>query len=253
MSSGIFYVFEYYLAGFRRNWRATLLTSFGLPILTLLGLGLGVGHYLTTRFDGIPYEEWIVPGLIASTAMNIVISNSTWPVLAKYSWTGAYHTQISAPLRVGDILGGHLTYVLFRVLVSCFALLAVAAGFGALKSPLSLVAVPVTLLLALAFAAPTFAFSSTVRSEIYFSAFTRFVIMPMSLFAGVFFPVAPLPSLLRLLAYISPLFSGISVIRSLMQDVPTPWPIAVHLLYLAGWAAAGWTAAHYRFRRRLSS
>lgn len=253
MSHGTFHVFEGYLAGFRRNWRATLLTSFGLPILTLLGIGLGVGKYLTTRFDDVPYVEWIVPGLIAATAMNLAVSNSTWPVLAKHSWTGTYRTQISAPLRVRDVLAGHLAFVLFRVLISCLALLAVAATFGAIASPSALVAVPVTLLLALAFAAPTFAFSATVRSEIYFSALTRFVIMPMSLFAGVFFPVALLPEALRWLAAISPLSSGIDVIRSAMQHVATPWPVLVHLGYLAAWATAGWVAAHRRFRRRLIS
>ncbi len=253
MSSGVFYVFEYYLTGFRRTWQATLLTAFGLPVLTLLGMGLGVGHYLTADFDGVPYLSWLVPGLIASTAMNLAVGNSTWPVLAKLSWTGTYGTQIATPIRVGDILGGHLAFVLFRVLTSCVALLAVAAAFGAIRTPWALASIPVTLLVALAFAAPTFAFSSTVASEMSFSALSRFVIVPMSLFAGVFFPVQSLPVALRALAYASPLWSGISVIRTAVQGIPSPWPIAVHLGYLAVWAGAGWIVAHHRFRRRLAS
>jgi lipooligosaccharide transport system permease protein len=171
----------------------------------------------------------------------------------KLSWTGTYGTQLATPLRVGDVLGGHLAFVLFRVLTSCLALLAVAAAFGAVRSPLALLTVPVTLLLALAFAAPTFAFSSMVPSETYFAALSRFVIMPMSLFAGVFFPVDALPVPLRALAYASPLWSGISVIRTVLQGIAAPWPIPLHLAYLAAWAVAGWLLAHHRFRRRLAS
>ncbi|MBX6749618.1 MAG: ABC transporter permease [Micromonosporaceae bacterium] len=253
MSRGIVAVFEYYLVGFRRTWPATLLTAFGLPVLTLLGIGMGVGHYLGDGFDGIPYAQWIVPGLIASTAMTVAVGNSTWPVLAKLSWTGTYGTQLATPLRIGDILGGHLAYVLFRVLTSCLALLAVAATFGALHTPWSLLSVPVALILALAVAAPTFAYAATVPSETYFSVLTRFVVMPMSLFAGVFFPVEALAEPLRLLAYATPLWSGVTLMRTSLQGVPTQWPVVVHLLYLSLWAAAGLLLAYRRFDRRLAT
>lgn len=253
MSSGVIYVFEHYLVGFRRTWQATLLTSFGLPMLTLLGIGMGVGHYLSHGFDGISYVKWIVPGLIASTAMNVAIGNSTWPVLAKLSWTGTYSTQFATPLHVADILCGHLAFVLFRVLVSCIGLLAVSSMFGATVSWWSLLAIPLALLLGLAVAAPTFAYSSHVSSEAYFSVLTRFVVMPMSLFAGVFFPVQTLPLAVRVFAYASPLWSGVSLIRDALQGVRTSWPIAVHVVYLLLWAVIGLTLAYRRFRSRLAT
>jgi lipooligosaccharide transport system permease protein len=249
----ILYVLEYHLVGFRRTWRAMLLTAFGLPMLTLLGIGVGVGQYLSNGFDGVPYAQWIVPGLLASTAMNMAIGNSTWPVLAKLSWTGTYGVQIATPLRVGDLLGGHLAYVLIRVLASCVALLAVSAMFGAVRSPLALLTVPVALLLALAVAAPTVGYSASVPSETYFSVLMRFVVMPMSLFAEVFFPLTSLPQPVRILAYASPLWSGVSLIRDAMYGTGTAWPVPVHLLYLTLWAAAGWVLAHGRLRRRLIS
>jgi lipooligosaccharide transport system permease protein len=253
MSVGVFYVFEYYLVGFRRAWQATLLTSFGLPMLTLLGIGVGVGHYLDRGFDGVSYQHWIVPGLIASTALNVAVGNSTWPVLVKHEWTGTYGTQLATPLRVGDILAGHLAFVLFRVLASCVGLLAVSAAFGAVESRWALLVVPVSLLLGLAVAAPTFAYSSTVPSEAYFSVLLRFVVLPMSLFAGVFFPVDTLPAAVKVLAYASPLWSGVSLARLALQGVPTEWPVAAHVLYLTAWAAAGSLLAYRRFRRRLAS
>jgi lipooligosaccharide transport system permease protein len=253
MTTGVFTVFEYYLVGFRRTWQATLLTAFGLPVLMMLGIGIGVGHYLSAGFDDIPYAQWIVPGLIASTAVNIAVGNSTWPVLAKLSWTGSYGLQLATPLRVGDVLGGHLAYVLFRVLTSCVALLAVAAAFGALHTPRSLLVVAVALILALAMAAPTFAYAATVPSETWFPVLTRFVVMPMSLFGGVFFPVQTLPEPLRLIAYATPLWSGVSLMRAALQGVETAWPVAVHVLYLVLWGVVGCLLAYLRFRRRLAT
>jgi lipooligosaccharide transport system permease protein len=251
MSSGVLAVFEYYLVGYRRTWRARLMSSFVLPMLTLLGIGVGVGSYLSRGFDGVPYSHWIVPGLVASTAVNVAVGDSTWPVYTNHGWTGTYATQSGTPLHVGDILGGHLGFVLFRVSTSCVMLLLVATMFGAVSSPWSLVALPVAVLLGLAVAGPVFAYASTVPSDMYFAFLLRFWVIPMSLFAGVFFPVDSLPVAVRPLAYASPLWSGVSLIRAAMQGGAPDWPAPVHLLYLGTWAGVGWVLAYARFRRRL--
>ncbi len=81
--------------------------------------------------EGVPYLDWIVPGLLASTAMQTVIFESTWPVLSYFEWLRVYFAQAAAPLRVADILGGHLAFMQFRVLLSATAFLVVAAVFGA--------------------------------------------------------------------------------------------------------------------------
>jgi lipooligosaccharide transport system permease protein len=244
-------VFEYHLATYRRIWRGSALSTFVLPLLTVLGFGLGVGEYVEGGVGGVEYLDWIVPGLIATTVMQVVFFESTWPVLSSFNWVRTYEGQAAAPLRIDDILGGNLLYVLFRALTGAVAFLVVAAAFGALHSWAALAVLPVSLLLALAFAAPTFAYSSTVSSDSYLALLFRFAVIPMSLFAGVFFPVESLPVGLRWLAYASPLWHGVDLSRAATLGVPADWSVPGHLLYLTLWAGGGYAIARARFKKRL--
>lgn len=244
-------VFGYYLVTYRRTWRGLVFSSFLLPVLTVVGFGFGVGAYVDRGVGGVPYLEWLVPGLIASTALQVAMAESTWPVHSYFKWIRTYHAQVAAPLRVGDILAGHLAFVLFRVLTSTVAFLLVTALFGALRSPWAVAVAPVSVLLGLAVAAPAFAFSADVPSDSYLALLFRFAIIPMTLFAGVFFPVESLPAGLRQVAYATPLWHGVDLCRAATLGVPPQWSVAGHLLYLAAWAAAGTLLARRVFRRSL--
>lgn len=244
-------VLKYYLVAYRRTWRAGAFSSFLLPVLTVLGFGVGVGAYIDQGVGGVRYLDWILPGLLASTALQVTIGESTWPVLSNFQWIKTYFAQGAAPLRVGDILGGHLAFVLFRVLSSSAAFLAVAALFGALHSPWAVAVLPVVLLLSLAVAAPTFAFSSSVPSDSYLALLFRFAVIPMTLFAGVFFPVESLPVALRWLAYVTPLWHAVDLCRAATLGVAAQWSVTGHLLYLAIWSLAGWFLARGAFLRKL--
>ena len=241
-------VLEYHLVNYRRTWRASALSTLVLPLLTVLGFGLGVGAYVTGGVDGVAYLDWIMPGLIASTAVQTVIGEATWPVLSYFEWMKIYFAQAAAPLRVADIVGGHLAYIAVRVLISSTAFLAVAVAFGAVRSwwaPLTLV---VALLTGLAVAAPTMAYSSSVTSDSFLIILIRFAILPMSLFSGVFFPIDSLPLVLRWVAWVLPLSHGVELCRAAMLGLtPHLW----HALYLLAWCVAGFWLAHHRFRRRL--
>jgi lipooligosaccharide transport system permease protein len=245
------YVLEYHLTNYRRTWRSSALSTLVLPLLTMLGFGVGVGAYVSGGVDGVPYLDWIVPGLIASTAMQAAIGEATWPVLGYFEWWKIYFGQAAAPLRVADILGGHLAFMLFRILLSASAFLAVAVVFGAVHSwwaPLTLV---VALLVGMAVAAPTAAYSASVTSDSYLVILLRFGVLPMSLFSGVFFPVESLPEVLRWVAYALPLWHGVDLSRAAMLGTSPGWLGLVQALYLLAWCAAGWWLALARFRRRL--
>jgi lipooligosaccharide transport system permease protein len=244
-------VFEFYLVTYRRVWRGSAMSSFVLPLLTMLGFGLGVGAYVEGGVDGTPYLDWMVPGLIASTAMQVAVFESTWPVLSSFNWVRTYEGQAATPVRLDDILGGNLLFVVFRALTSVVAFLLVALAFGVLHSPWALATLPIAALLALAMAAPTFAYSSSVVSDSYLALLFRFVVIPMSLFAGVFFPVDSLPVGLRWLAYVSPLWHGVDLSRAATLGVAPEWSVAGHLAYLSVWAVGGYLLARLRFAKRL--
>ncbi len=245
------YVLEYHLVNYRRTWRSSALSSFVLPLLTMLGFGVGVGAYVTGGVQGVPYLDWMVPGLIASTAMQTAMGESSWPVLSYFTWLRSYFAQAAAPLKVTDILDGHLAFVVFRVLTTCAAFLLIALFFGTLHSWWALATLPIAGLVGLAIAAPTFAYAATIRSDSYLAILFRVGMVPMTLFSGVFFPVESLPWALKWLAYVLPLWHGVDLSRAATLGVAPSWSATGHLLYLAAWAVAGWLLAQRQFRRRL--
>jgi lipooligosaccharide transport system permease protein len=245
------YVFEYHLINYRRTWRSSALSTFVLPLLTMLGFGVGVGAYVTGGVAGVPYLDWMVPGLIASTAVQTAMGESTWPVFSYFKWLRSYYAQVAAPLRVGDILGGHLAFVVFRTVVAGAAFLLIAAFFGTMHSWWALAALPVAALCGLAVATPTFAYAARIPSDSYLAILFRAGVLPMSLFSGVFFPVELLPGPLRAVAYALPLWHGVDLTRAATLGVPPDWSLTGHVAYLVLWAAGGAVLAARQFARRL--
>lgn len=246
-------VLEYNLEGYRRTWRGSVLSSFLLPLLFVIAFGITVGSYVDAggRLGSVSYLDYIVPGAVASTAMQVAFGESSWPVMSKFMWIRIYHGMISAPLRIADIVAGDLLFVMLRVVSTSIAFVAITALFGAVHSLWAIAAPLVCGLLGLATAAPCFAFAARLETDSYFPLLQRFVVIPMSLFAGVFFPVESMPAGLRPLAYVSPLWHAVEVCRSATFGTGEFYPIVGHLAYLALWAAGGFWLARLAFRRRL--
>ncbi|GAA3837110.1 ABC transporter permease [Sphaerisporangium flaviroseum] len=243
-------VLERSLLLYRRLWRASAFSSFLLPVLFLISIGIGLGGHVGD-IAGVHYLSWIVPGVLASTAFQMSVGECTYPVLGDFKWVRAYHAMRATPVEVGDMVCGWLLYILIRVQIAVVVFLAITALFGALHSPWALVTPLVCALVALAVAAPTMAFSASIEQDSYFAMLFRFVVIPSTLFAGVFFPVEQLPVLARPLAYVSPLWHGVELNRAATLGTAPPWPIAAHLAYLLVFAAVGVTLAVHAFRKRL--
>lgn len=245
---------EFFFAQYRRVWRGTAVTSVITPIVYLLALGVGLGVFVDRSTDlpeGISYLEFVAPGLLAATAMQIATFESSWPVLSAIKWDRQYHAMLATPLRVGDILVGHQTFIAARLLMIATVYLAVITAFGAVNSPLGILAIPVAVLVGVAFAAPIAAWAAHTETEVSFVAIFRFVILPMFLFSGTFFPITSLPAPLEAIAYATPLWHGVTLCRQLTLGDIELWSALLHVLYLVACAAVGLTLALITYRRRL--
>ena len=246
-------VLEHRLVIYRRAWRGTVFSTFVLPILFLLSIGVSVGAYVNRTGDlDVSYLDYIAPGVLASTVLQVGTGEATWPVMSSFTWVRTYHAMRASPLRPRDVVAGESLYILLRVLLCAVAFLVVMTAFGTVHSWWAPLAVPICLLLGAAVTEPTLAFSATITNDNLFAVFYRFAVIPMTLFAGVFFPVALMPTWAQWLAYVSPLWHGVELCRSATLGTATPWPAVVHIGYLALWAVLGYAAARARFTRRLA-
>lgn len=244
--------FDYWAYQFRRTWRGTVVSTVVQPVLFLAAMGVGLGSLVDDggRLDG-PYLLFLAPGLLAATAMTTAANESTYPVLGAIKWLRTYHAMLATPLGVGSVLGGHLLWVAFRVATTCAVFLVVMALFGAAAFPSSLLALPAAVLTGMAFAAPIFAFAAGVDADAGFAALQRFVLIPMFLFSGTFFPVSQLPDVLEWLAYATPLWHGVDLCRSLALGDQGGQDAAMHVGYLSLWFVGGVIAARITFGRKL--
>jgi lipooligosaccharide transport system permease protein len=248
--------FSYWVAQYRRTYRGTAISTILQPLGFLAAIGLGLGTLVddgtgASHLTGVSYLAFIAPGLLASTAMQTAAFESTYPVMGSIKWHRTYHAQLATPLRAIDLLAGHLLFVVLRLVISVTVFLAVMLAFGAISSPWALLALPVAVLTGLAHATPIFGFAAKQENDTGFAMLFRFGIVPLFLFSGTFFPVSQLPAILQPIAWVTPLWNGVSLCRDLSLGHPDLGSASVHLAVLAVWTVTGFVYAARVFARRL--
>jgi lipooligosaccharide transport system permease protein len=195
----------------------------------------------------------VAPAILASGAMNTGMSEASYPVFGSLKWNRIYFGAQASPLRPADIFRGHLLFMAMRIAMNCAFVLLVMWAFGAVRSAWVVLAFPAAVLTGLAFAAPIAAWAVTVKVGNTFTYLFRFLIMPLMLFSGTFFPLSQLPAGLRALAYATPLWHGVALCRafSLGTGIRDPAGMLGHVAYLAVLAAVGIWAGGRTYRRRL--
>jgi lipooligosaccharide transport system permease protein len=244
---------EFFMTQYRRMWRGNVVTSIVSPVVYLLALGVGLGVFVDRSADlpnGVSYLEFVAPGLMAATAMQISSFEASWPVLSAIKWTRQYHAMLATPLRIRDVVLAHQGFMASRMLMTSTVYFIVIAAFGAVESPLGVLAIPVTVLVGLAFTAPLAAWAAHTQTEVSFIAIFRFVILPMFLFSGTFFPISSLPKALEVIAWFTPLWHGVTLCRDMTLGNVVPADL-LHVAYLLAFIAAGLVAAKITYSRRL--
>jgi lipooligosaccharide transport system permease protein len=240
---------------YRRIWKGNVVTTFLGPVLFLAAMGLGLGSLVdrhgTSALNGVSYLAFLGPGLLVATAMQTGAAECTWPVMAGIKWLKTFHAVLATPVGITDLVIGFLMWLLVRLLMVGVAFVLVMAAFGAVPLGGGLLAIGPALLTGMAFAAPLVAFTAVSEKETRLSSVFRFGIMPMFLFSGTFFPVSQLPSLIRPIAYATPLWHGVELARTVATPIPPTMPSLVHVAYLLVWILGGTYLAVIAMRRRL--
>ncbi|WP_392545175.1 ABC transporter permease [Oryzobacter telluris] len=244
----------HHLLVYKRTWKGSIIGRFLTPLMFMLSMGLGIGTLVDRGaggIEGMPYFQYAAPALVAVQAMWLAFGESTYTVMGYLKWNEMYAGMLATPLRVVEVLGGHLLVVGFHLFTGTLIFVGVAALFGAFTSWWALAAIPIATLTGMAFATPTFALSASLDSDNGFGVLNRFVMTPLMLFSGVFFPIDAMPTLLQVVAWLTPLWHGVELCRDAATGTWSPGSALVHLGVLAVWLVGGWLLAAGRFTRRL--
>lgn len=251
--TGALRVLEGRLVEYRRNWRASAFSTFINPVLFLAAMGVGLGSLVDRgqQLGELSYLAFYASGLLAAQGMQTAVGDSSYPVMAGMRWVKTYHAALATPVGTGDLVFGHVCYVLLRLLAAGVAFATAAAMFGAFSWLRGLAAVPLVILCGLAYATPVMAFTGALKHEGALAGLFRFGVVPMFLLSGTFFPLEQLPAWLQQVAQAVPLWHAIELVRGITLGVTPAWPYGGHVAYLMAWLVTGTVLALWVFRRRL--
>jgi lipooligosaccharide transport system permease protein len=247
-------VFSYFLTVYRRTWRGSIIGRFLSPLFFLLAMGVGLGSLVNDRVggvEGLPYLQFVVPAIVATQTMWVAMGESTYAVLGYIKWNMGYHAMLASPMGVRDVLRGHFLSIAAQLVLATSIFMAIAALFGGFSSWGALWCLPIAVLTGMAFVTPIFAFTAKQEGDDGFNILFRWVMTPLMLFSGTFFPITQLPGWMQPIAWVTPLWHGVEPCRMVATGA-VAWPsLVAHLAVLLVFAVVGWWLAERAFTKRL--
>jgi lipooligosaccharide transport system permease protein len=254
-SGSLFTVTRYKLVQARRFVVSVVVVGTITPLLYVLALGVGLGSVVNRNASNpldVKYLVFVAPAFLAAAALQIATSEASWPLMSGFRWSRVFHGIAATPLRPGQIADGVLLWISLRTTLNSVLYLAIMSAFGAAIRWQVVFAVPAAVLCGAAFAAPLMALTATVPGEGQtFNVVSRFVVTPMFLFSGTFYPISQLPDWAQWIARVTPLWHGTELARDAAIGGLSSLSVLGHIGYLLAWLVAGIALSHWRFRARL--
>ena len=250
---GAWYAAEHRIRAMRAFAVTLIVLMFGNPLLYLLSLGLGLATLVSADVDGVSYLVFVAPALLAGAAFMGAAEESTYPVLVGFKFNPIFFAMAASPITPRQIAHGVFIGTAVRVVPTVIVYYAIMVLFNAVPSPLGIATIVTASLLGMATATLVTWYTSTVEDDKgQMAVIMRFIIMPLFLFSGTFFPLSQLPIFLQWIGWISPLWHGTQLGRVLSYGMVEPiWLTVSHLLYLVVLLVIGWRGTQRVVERRL--
>lgn len=227
-----------------------VLSGFFEPVFYLASLGIGLGALIgdveTSTGAAVPYAAYIAPALLAVSAMNGAVYDSTWNVFFKLNYGKLYEGMLSTSLGPLDVALGEILYALLRGLVYATGFMIIMQVLGLNLAWTAVLALPAVLLIAFGFASVGMAVTSYMKTFQHMD-WINFVLLPMFLFSATFYPITVYPEWVQVIVQALPLWHGVELIRGLttgLLSVGMLW----HVLYFVVMIALGLVFTTKRLR-----
>lgn len=236
---------------YRQAWKL-FLTGFLEPVFYLFSIGIGVGQLIGSfEVNGqpIPYAEFVAPGMLAVSAFNGALLDSTYNVFFKLKYDKLYDQMLATPLTTSDIARGEIAWGQLRGSSYSAAFLLVMWAMGMLHSWTAILALPAALLIGFAFSAVCMALTTWMTSWQDFDKITL-VQMPLFLFSATFFPITAYDGWLRWVVEVTPLYRGVVLCRELTLG-QVGWESLFSVVYLVAMGLIGLAIVRRRLDKLL--
>jgi len=254
------FVAEYRLRNMSKWLGAIIAFGLGNPVLYLLSVGIGIGALVDANSGGInplgvPYLTFLAPALLATAAIQAAMDETTFPTMQGFIWDKSFFSMISTQLMARDIVGGIMISSSIRCIFNTIIYAGVLVAFGAIP----LASVPVLVFAAIfagiSFASVMLAVTSFVKQDDgYFAIVGRFILTPMFMFSGTFYPLESLPIYLQWIGWVSPVWHATNLGRNLSYGLEVePWLLAVLVIFMGAILVAGMIVATRKFHSRLTA
>ncbi|WP_310050885.1 ABC transporter permease [Arthrobacter ginsengisoli] len=254
---GSLYFAEHVLRVMKSYGWTIVMYGVGQPVAYLFAMGVGLATLVDTNseagFGGVSYLTFIAPALLVSAAVMTAANEFTFPIMDGFKWRRIYYGPHASPLTPQQIAFGQVIAVTARFLLQSAIYFAVVALFGASPSGWGWVSIPVACLAGLAFGLPLMAYAASITEDKgQFAMVMRFIVMPLFLFSGTFFPLDTLPLAVRWIGWISPIWHGTELSRVFTYGYEEePLLTIVHFVFLLALTAGGWVLAKRQFIKRM--
>jgi len=220
---------------YTKLYKSSLALNFVEPVLYLAALGLGLGAFVR-EINGVPYIQFIAPGIIASSSMFAAIYECTYGTYVRMKYQKTFDAILATPVNLDDLVLGELLWGATKSLLYGSIIILVISLFGLIKSPLILLVIPVLVVSGLIFSQISVIFTAIIPGIDSYNYFYTLFMTPMFLFSGIFFPLDNLPPLVTKIAFFTPLYHLVNICRGLASGNmalctwDTVWLLAVVLM-----------------------
>jgi lipooligosaccharide transport system permease protein len=237
---------------YRRMW-LVVASGAAEPLFYLLSVGVGIGALIgTVAGPGghpVPYREFVAPGLLAVSALNGALNDSTFNVYGRLKFEKLYDAVLTTPLGAQDVALSEIGWAVFRGQLYSVPFLIVMACMSLIASPWAILALPGAALVSFATAAAGVALTTFMKSWQDFE-YVVLVAVPLFLFSGTFYPLSVYPHVIGDIVEWTPLYQGVVILRDLVLGAPS-WDLLWRAAYLAAVGAVGMAVAGRRIAKLL--
>jgi lipooligosaccharide transport system permease protein len=254
------HVAEARIRGMLKWWTSIAAFSLGNPVLYLFSVGIGIGALVdanggSSELGGVTYLTFLAPALLASAALASFQEEMSFPIMEGFEWDKSFFAMNATPINGRDIVNGIVASSFLKTAVTVGIYEAVLLAFGAIDLSVALPMFFSALITGISFGAVMMAVTSYIKNDDgFFAIIGRFVIAPMVMFSGTYYPLESMPFYLQWVGWISPLWHGTDLGRVISYGSPQQgWIVISHWLYLATWLVVGLTLAYRQVSKRLAA